>query len=141
MCGVDGSPGSRAALRAAAELADRLGLRLVLTHATPNRVDVAPGFGAAAPVLPAPPDGDVLVAAQELDRLIASERLESAERRVVLGTVAGGLVEVAKDEAAELIVVGTPRTATRRLLCGSVSNDLIGMAPCPVLVVPSGERR
>jgi nucleotide-binding universal stress UspA family protein len=62
-----------------------------------------------------------------------------AERRVVVGVPAEALADLADDEDAELIVVGSRgRGSFRAAFLGSVSNSLVGVARCPVLVVPPG---
>jgi nucleotide-binding universal stress UspA family protein len=66
-------------------------------------------------------------------------RLEQAERRVVSGFPAERLADLADEENAELIVVGSRgRGAFKAAFLGSVSTSLIGVARCPVLVVPPG---
>jgi nucleotide-binding universal stress UspA family protein len=74
-----------------------------------------------------------------LERVIAEEDVAGAEPRVVRGYPAESLADLADDEDAELIVVGSRgRGAVRAALLGSVSTELIGVARCPVLVVPRG---
>jgi nucleotide-binding universal stress UspA family protein len=67
--------------------------------------------------------------------------VETAERRVVSGFAAERLAELADEAAAELIVVGSRgRGGFKGAFLGSVSTSLIGVARCPVLVVPPGAR-
>lgn len=99
LCGLDGSPDSRAALDVAAKLSEWLGSRLVLAHVA--EVAHVP-YAAAYPIVP-------------------------AER----------LADLADAEDAELIVVGSRgRGAFKAAFLGSVSNSLVGVARCPVLIVP-----
>ena len=78
--------------------------------------------------------GDALV-----DRILEEEQLGDVERRVVLGFAADRLADLADEESAELIVVGSRgRRGLKAALLGSVSAELIGVARCPVLVVPPG---
>jgi nucleotide-binding universal stress UspA family protein len=59
--------------------------------------------------------------------------------RVAIGFPAEQLAELADEVDAELIVVGSRgRGAFKAALLGSVSTSLIGVARCPVLVVPRG---
>jgi nucleotide-binding universal stress UspA family protein len=68
--------------------------------------------------------------------------LDQAERRVVSGVPAERLADLADAEEAELIVVGSRgRGAFKAAFLGSVSTSLIGVARCPVLVVPPGVTR
>jgi nucleotide-binding universal stress UspA family protein len=139
VCGVDGSRDARVALRLAAQLASRLGLRLVVAHVVQPPAP-APGIGPTARQLMTAPV-DALVAGGEalVNRILEEERLGAAERRVDLGFPADRLADVADEEAAALIVVGSRgRGAFKAALLGSVSADVIGVARCPVLVVPPG---
>jgi nucleotide-binding universal stress UspA family protein len=57
----------------------------------------------------------------------------------VNGYPAERLADLADEEGAELIVVGSRgRGAFKAAFLGSVSTSLIGVARCPVLVVPPG---
>jgi nucleotide-binding universal stress UspA family protein len=144
ICGVDGSPDSYAALAVAAELAERLGTRLVLV----NVIDPVPAYAVAGPVVamsrPAPLA--VIDGLNEAgERLVAgmaeTAGLEDAEQRVVTGVAAERLADLADEQAADLIVVGSRgRGGFKAALLGSVSSELIGVARCPVLVVPKGVR-
>jgi len=145
VCGVDGSPDSQAALGVAADMAARLGLRLIMANVV--EPSLAPYVGAGSfggpvperrPQLPTT-DRQEAVAEGLLTRLSASIGLERADRRVVVGYPAERLAELADDEGAELIVVGSRgRGAFKAAFLGSVSTSLIGVARCPVLVVPPG---
>jgi len=137
VAGVDGSPGSRAAVRVAAELATALDDRLVLVHA----VHDPPSF----------PYGDARVRELERGRAIreAERLLESvagdvdAETQVVLGDPATRLDEAAYEHDAELLVVGARgHSGLAAALVGSVSQRLASGATCPVVIVPpdAGER-
>lgn len=143
LCGVDGSPHARLALRQAARLAEALGARLVVAYVVQPPLP-APGIGLTARQLPAVPI-DALLAAGEatLERILDEEGLDDVERRVLLGFPADRLADLADDEAAEVIVVGSRgRGAVKAAFLGSVSSALIGVARCPVLVVPpqTGQR-
>ena len=143
VCGVDGSPDSQAALRVAADMAARLGLRLIMANVVePSH---APYAGAASlggamsqPQFPTTDDQEA-VAKGLLTRLSAATGLEQADRRIVIGYPAERLADLADEEGAELIVVGSRgRGAFKAAFLGSVSSSLIGVARCPVLVVPPG---
>ena len=144
VCGVDGSPDSQDALRVAARLADRLQLRLVAAHvAEPAYVPSA----AAAPFGGMAGRDAVMeeVQSQEeaaerlLEEVVAAGGLVGAERRAGIGVPAERLADIADEEEAELIVVGSRgRGAFKAAFLGSVSNSLVGVARCPVLIVPPG---
>jgi nucleotide-binding universal stress UspA family protein len=147
--GVDGSPGSIAALSFALSEARLRGSTLVALHAWVLPVEEAvhpflleyPG----PPELPLPELQEALggAAAERLDAALAQVADESTgvevERRVVEGSPAETLVEAS--EGAELLVVGSRgHGGFRQLLLGSVSHQCALHARCPVVVVPSPER-
>ena len=143
VCGIDGSADSQAALAVAADLAERLQLRLMMANVV--EPSPAPYVGAASlggaisqPTLPTT-DRQEEVAEGLLTELSAAMGLERADRRVVIGYAAERLADLADEEGAELIVVGSRgRGAFKAAFLGSVSTSLIGVARCPVLVVPPG---
>lgn len=137
VCGLDGSHSARVALRVAAGLADDLGLRLVVAHVVQPQSSAA-GFGPTADQLTSLPLETLLSAGEALiDRMLDEEQLPDVERRVVFGFAADRLADLGDDEGAELIVVGSRgRRGFKAALLGSVSTDVIGVARCPVLVVP-----
>jgi nucleotide-binding universal stress UspA family protein len=144
VCGVDGSADSQAALDVAARLAERLEVRLVLAHVA--EVELAPyaavGRVGVTGIAPRPMTlatrGEQEVAGARLLEQLAAERgLGDAEQRVAVGVPAERLADLADDEDAELIVVGSRgRGRFKAALLGSVSNSLVGVARCPVLIVP-----
>ena len=144
VCGVDGSADSQAALDVAARLAERLEARLVLAHvaelalapyAAVGRIGVT-GIAPRAMTL-ATPDELEEAGARLLEQLAAEHGLRDAEQRVAVGFPAERLADLADDEDAELIVVGSRgRGRFKAAFLGSVSNSLVGVARCPVLIVP-----
>jgi nucleotide-binding universal stress UspA family protein len=146
VCGVDGSADSQAALGVAASLAERLERRLVLAHVA--ELALVPyaavgGMGAAGiaprPMMPAKPVEQEEAGRRLLEQIAAELGLEDAERRVVVGFPAERLADLADEEDAELIVVGSRgRGRFKAAFLGSVSNSLVGVARCPVLIVPPG---
>jgi nucleotide-binding universal stress UspA family protein len=145
VCGVDGSLDSVAALAEAARLADRLGARLVLAnvveyaHAPYVGVSVIGPVNAPQVPLTAELEEQKRAAERLLQEMATQAGLETAERRVVSGMAAERLADLADEVDAELIVVGSRgRGAFKAAFLGSVSTSLIGVARCPVLVVPPG---
>jgi nucleotide-binding universal stress UspA family protein len=143
VCGVDGSADSQAALAVASDLAARLRLRLIMTNVVePSH---APYIGAASlgGAMPRPPlsttEQQEAAGARLLVDLSATMGLDQAEQRVVIGYPAERLADLADEEGAQMIVVGSRgRGAFKAAFLGSVSTTLIGVARCPVLVVPPG---
>lgn len=138
VCGVDGSNESRAALRIAAQLSGQLGLPLVIAHVTQAAV-VAPVIGSTRPVVSQPTAQELTASEALLKQLAEEEGLRDANLQSLHGFPAERLAELADDQSAAFVVVGSRgRGAFRSAFLGSVSRDLIGVARCPVLVVPPG---
>src|SRR5207247_9564353 len=94
---------------------------------------------AAAPMIPALRDEQEEAGARLLEGIAAAMGLDDAKQRVVVGFPAERLADLADDEDAELIVVGSRgRGRFKAAFLGSVSNSLVGVARCPVLIVPPG---
>jgi nucleotide-binding universal stress UspA family protein len=134
VCGVDGSRAAGAAIRAAADLSARLGLRLVLVAVADaadrrSRDGTDPGARRAARER----------ARTALDRLMADLALgERAERRDEEGDPAERLARVAAEERADLIVIGGRRPRLFRMgLRPELAEELAASSPCPVVVVPA----
>ena len=143
VCGVDGSPDSQAGLQVAARLAERLNLRLVVAHvAEPAFLPYAAAapFGGVAGryALMDEVESQEEVAERLLEQIVTAAGVD-ADRRTAFGVPAERLAEIADDVDAELIVVGSRgRGAFKAAFLGSVSNALVGVARCPVLIVPPG---
>jgi nucleotide-binding universal stress UspA family protein len=144
MCGVDGSADSQAALDVAARLAERLEARLIVAHVA--ELELAPyaavgrvgmtGIG-LRPMALATRHEQEEAGARLLEQLAAEHGLGDAELRVAVGFPAERLAELADGEGAELIVVGSRgRGRFKAAFLGSVSSSLVGVARCPVLIVP-----
>jgi nucleotide-binding universal stress UspA family protein len=136
VCGVDESQHARTALMVADRLARGLGLRLVAVHVTTHT------HGAATPVRSAPASAGEQAHRDPrglIGQILAEQGVIHAEPRALRGDAAECLADAADDELAELIVVGSRGLGSfRETFLGSVSNALVGIARCPVLVVPPG---
>jgi nucleotide-binding universal stress UspA family protein len=159
VCAVDSDDdGSRRPLAVGADLAERLGLPLVVAYVAPlghfsagGPVPASdPGVIAPAPALPYPypiaPDAAELdkigvEARRRVEQLLAQWGVHDAQVEVALeATAADGLRRIAVDRDAELLVVGSRgRGTVRAALLGSTSHALVSDAPCPVVVVPASE--
>jgi nucleotide-binding universal stress UspA family protein len=118
VCGVDGSPSARAAVRVAALLADTIGARLVAVHVLDRLVD---------------PD-------QTAERIAANILYDEvpdagAEARGEVGDVAERLAAVARDEDATLIVLGA-RSRGRTHLRARCAAELAELTSGPIFVAP-----
>ena len=120
VCGVDRSPGARAALRVAARLADELGARLLAVHVLDRVADVGPTAErvAAAVLYDEAPDA-------------------CAEARGEVGDVAERLAAAARDEDALMIVLGArSRGRSRTFLRARCAAELSQLTDVPVFVAP-----
>lgn len=131
LCWVDDSAHGRAALKTAADLSDRLRLRLVLAH-------VAEGDdGARADASPAS-IRQREAAARLVARLAAEHGVsDRAERRSAVGDPAALLGQIAAEEAADLIVVcSRTRGRLRRCSESRLAEHLASATTVPVLIAP-----
>jgi nucleotide-binding universal stress UspA family protein len=141
---VDGSEQSAAAVAVAARLVGRLGARLVLAHVIDTRqvdgVGATFGAGGAVPLQLGLPTCEHVRAAEALVAHMAEMAgVEGADCRVVSGFAADRLADLADEEEADVIVVGSRgRGLLKAAFLGSVSSSLMGVARCPVMVVPPG---
>lgn len=144
VCGVDGSADSKAALAVAVRYASRLGARLVLAHVVEYVPEPDPaigpmGAGSFRAMRPEFEEEQVKAGERLVERMAHDAGISDAERRVVLGHPGERLADLADEEEAELIVVGSRgRGAFKSAFLGSVSSGLVGVARCPVLIVPPG---
>jgi nucleotide-binding universal stress UspA family protein len=119
---TDFSDTSEAAARVAYECALQWGARVHLFHVTwPQETEVT----------------------ALLARLVADfASVPTVVRSVPAGDAARAIVSYARDHAIDLVVLGTHgRTGFSHALLGSVAERVVRTAPCPVLTVPSPERR
>ncbi|MGH3113323.1 MAG: universal stress protein [Gaiellaceae bacterium] len=140
VCGVTDSEEGRCALEAAAELSERLGLRLVLVHVAEG---IAPldvnGVSSESVTTRA----DRERAARMGARLAAEHGVaDSAEQRSAVGDPAALLGQIAAEEAADMIVLGArERGRLRRGLESRLARQLETETPVPVLIAPPRTRR
>ena len=122
-CPVDFSDESRAALRAAADLARRMGAELTLFHAE---------SGESVLQAAATPSGRLVEWKREAERLGVS-RVATASAP---GQPAKAIVDAAMQGGFDLIVMGTHgRTGRRGMLIGSVAESVVRSSRVPVLTV------
>jgi nucleotide-binding universal stress UspA family protein len=137
--GVDGSPGSRAALEYALDEAARRGARLQVVVAAQLPDYWAMAYGPAAP----PPVDDIVDGVRNgvqamVDEVLAARPAQAGLVSVSVlaqaGSPAGVLLEAA--EGADVLVLGhRGRGALRSALLGSVGLQCVLHAPCPVTIV------
>jgi nucleotide-binding universal stress UspA family protein len=123
VCAVDDDRLAEAVVDVAGELAEELGLPLVLVHSC----------GADRYVAPAHYRASIEAGEEVLDRV--ASRWPSAERVLQLGPAADLVVTVARRRGAVIVVGTRGRGPLRSALLGSVSQEVLARASCPVLVV------
>ena len=134
---TDGSENSDKALELAKALASQNGSTLLALHSVETLA--GPGGRGAFPEQADEDDVEGKIAKQ-VGELV--DQGVNAQAKVVQGGVIGAahtIAKVAEEEGADLIVAGTRgHTVLGGLLLGSVTQRLLHLAPCPVLVVPTG---
>jgi nucleotide-binding universal stress UspA family protein len=131
---VDGSEGSRRAVRSALAVAAPMGARLTL-------LEVIEEQGALPSYDEKPPPGKTREEWLSEERWSAVRGLLEGtdvpwDRRVEQGYPAAIIVDVAESEAVDLIVIGSRGLrGVGRFLVGSVSDRVVHHAPCSVMVV------
>jgi nucleotide-binding universal stress UspA family protein len=119
MVASDGSVFSQAAWSEALSLAKTMGSALIGVAVATSDRDIA--------------------TAQEVVRNLEAEAGQQGiplDTMIPKGRPEEGIVKAAEFKSASLIIVGSHgRTGLKRLLMGSVAERVIGLAPCPVLVV------
>jgi len=135
---TDGSPDSRLAMVAAADLAGRTGSKLHLIHVErPKRLATHP-FGVDAGFEGAEESSWELLLgeAREVERCGAPV----ADIHFVEGRPSQEIVKLALELSAGLVAIGSRGLGRlQRLVLGSVSEGVVQRAPCPVLVMRGGE--
>ena len=134
--GVDGSEGSKAAIRWAAREADRLGSGLVLVHAYPSHRAVGSLHVAAYP----PPEEEPLLAPRLLDeakreaeQILPPDRVETSALRA---DPRAALLQAAA-QSRMLALGDESRPALSRIVTGSIVAPVAAHSPVPVAVVPA----
>lgn len=131
--GHDGSVGGAGATAWAGELAVRSGAKVVVVHAA----ELAPAY--AAPGLDEVYRRSLAEAAGQLVEWTAPLRHLGVDHTTVLEDTgpASALLEASHRHRAELVVVGRRAPgAFPGMEMGSVAHRALGLAPCPVVVVP-----
>ena len=132
---ADGSPASTQGLEQVADLAPRLGARVVVVYVRhlPATTLMAPGI--ADPSLAKALDEQESAVRQEALRLVGGTGIQW-EFVVRVGSPGEEIVQVADDKAADLVVVGSNRhSSLHNLLLGSTAAYLSTHSRAPVLVM------
>jgi nucleotide-binding universal stress UspA family protein len=135
LCAITDGEEEQGALEVAAELSDRLDLRLVLAHVAPG---IAPIGGDAEDNESVSMRGGREGAARLVARLAGEHGLaERAEQRHAVGDPAALLGQIAAEEAADVIVLGARRRGfLRRTLESPLADQLASETSVPIVLAP-----
>jgi nucleotide-binding universal stress UspA family protein len=135
LCAITDREEGRGAVEVAAELSDRLNLRLVLAHVASG---ISPIGGDAEDNESVTMRGDREGAARLVARLAAEHGLaQRAEQRHGVGDPAALLGQIAAEEAADVIVVGARRRGfVRRALESRLAEELASETSVPIVLAP-----
>ena len=140
---TDFSPFGEVGIRAAAELAHRVGARISLLHVVPE--DELEALASAHQ-----PRHPVDLIYQDLETALMDQfrrvvpvdvrRDVAVEPVVTVGMPVTEILRAARLKGADMIVMGTHgRTGFTRMVMGSVTEQVVRRAPCPVLTVRPAE--
>ncbi len=136
--GVDGSGGSRAALRQAAQEAQWRNVPLVVVAAYEPPLPVPSG---GYPVAAMHTETENRAATESTLRDTVKDELGDqaghVDMRVSAGVAGRIIVETARETYAQLVVLAT--APARSVVPGTVSHHVLTKAECPVMVVPQGD--
>jgi nucleotide-binding universal stress UspA family protein len=134
--GIDGSPGSKAALDWALDEARARQARIEVVHAWSAPYLMGYSYGVAVDMTQFE-DAARIVLDGAVEAADTHGLIEPVEKVLVSNGPSASLLEVAKD--ADLVVVGSRGVGGfKGMLLGSVSYQVTHHADCPVVVVPTG---
>jgi nucleotide-binding universal stress UspA family protein len=140
LVGVDGSPGSRAALRWSLGVGTELDARVHAVMAWQYPAMAVAPFGPASIRTPEEMDRATQAKLREMVLAEAGDRSGAIVCDVVRGPAALGLVERAAHDSIEALVLGARGLGGfTGLALGSVSQHCVERAPCPVVVLRDGD--
>ena len=138
LCPSDFSDASRAAMKAAAELAGQYKAELCVVHVVPVVPTVAPdpNFVLAVPEYERALHADAIRQLEVLTKDLVGQGL-AVKTVVGHGDAGHEIVRIAKAEAVDLIVIATHgATGWQHVMFGSVAEKVVRLAHRPVLVIP-----
>lgn len=140
--GIDGSAGSQAAIRLAAQEARYRTAPLMAVMAYSGERTL--GAPATRPLATLRTAEEERILTEETLRDVVRDALgpqaDEVEYRTVAGVPGRALVDAARAVHAQLIVLSTRGEATVARVLSAVSQHVLRHAPCPVLVVPDGSK-
>lgn len=135
---TDFSDLSKAAEKAACDLADQFGAELHVLHVLHDLILTMPQTAAALLIPPKTLDDVITYAEQEIQKTPPDVWAagKKVTRSVRIGSTWDTIVQYAKENAIDLIVMGSHgRTGLSHVLLGSVAERVVQHAPCSVLTV------
>jgi len=143
---VDYSECSRAALRAALEIAQKFGSSIEVVHVWDRPTYVSDVLMVGGQGHPQKSLVDLIRenAERDMDEFLATLELPAGAKvshRLIAGEPASTIVKELQSGNYDLVVISTHgRTGLAHLLLGSVTEKLVRLSPIPVMTVPIGER-
>lgn len=135
---TDFSDLSKAAEKAACDLADQFGAELHVLHVLHDFFLTMPQTAAALLIPPKALDDVITYAEEEIQKIPSPVWTagKKVTRAVRIGSTWDTIVQYAKEYAIDLIVMGSHgRTGLSHVLLGSVAERVVQHAPCSVLTV------
>jgi universal stress protein A len=133
---VDFNVPSRAALNAAADLAQALGASLQVLHVIDLPTDPAVVSEGHVPLPVSYRQAVRAQAKKQLDEWLTTTAAPGTPAHVIDGAPAEEIVRFVGDHAIDLIVMGTHgKTGISHLFTGSVTERVVRAATCPVMTV------
>lgn len=143
LCSTDFSKASFEALEVAVELSQHFSAKLFVIHVVNPVPIVTPSPDAATFDVAAYQDELESNSREKLSQVVeekVGDEVE-AEKSIVQGDPAAGIVEFADKNNIDLLVIASHgRTGWKRLLSGSVATKVLKLAHCPTLVIKTGRK-
>ena len=139
---TDFSDLSRVGLRFALDMARELNAEVIVQHVIPVGEDWFSEHREFSPVR------DLLLEKEQLldkflrDNFADCINLLEVRQKVEVGVPQANIIDMAAREGVDMIIMSTHgRTGLSHVLLGSVTEKVVGRALCPVLVIPSIDRK
>lgn len=135
ICGIDGSPSSRKALKFAIDLAERYSAHLCIIHAIPSYLPV---FGMSERIITREEEKFKNQTTKKIMKFLNSFNLKKIQHESLFewGVPANILLDHAEDFNFDLIVIGAKgHSKLYHVLLGSTAEKILRYAPCSLLVV------
>jgi len=139
---TDFSDLSRVGLRFALDMARELNAEVIVQHVIPVGEDWFSEHREFSPVRDLLPEKEQLLDKFLRDNFADCINLLEVRQKVEVGVPQANIIDMAAREGVDMIIMSTHgRTGLSHVLLGSVTEKVVGRALCPVLVIPSIDRK